>query len=79
MLGGKRGRERLVMTEYRLDILEPPNERLRLRRKFQASDDKEAIKRAHELYSRFRVGVTLDRYVLYDGDRVVDEYVESKH
>ncbi|RUV91409.1 MULTISPECIES: hypothetical protein [unclassified Mesorhizobium] len=66
------------MTQYRLEILEPPDERLRHRRKFEAPDDKEAIKRAHELYSRFRVGVTLDRYVLYDGDRVVDEYIESK-
>ncbi|TIO74440.1 MAG: hypothetical protein E5X74_18740 [Mesorhizobium sp.] len=66
------------MTQYQLDILEPPDERLRHRRKFEVRDDKEAIKRAHELYSRFRVGVTLDRFVLYDGDRVVDEYVEAK-
>lgn len=65
------------MPQYRLDVLEPPNERFRHRRKFQAPDDQEAIKRAHELYSQFRVGVTLDRYVLHDGDRVVDEYVGS--
>ena len=78
MLVGKHGSE-AAMVRYRLDVLEAPDERLRHRREFQAKGDKAAIKRAHELYDMFSVGVELDRYVLYEGDRAVDEYLGSKH
>jgi hypothetical protein len=66
------------MARYRLEILEP-DEQLRHRRKFPASDDAEAIKQADELWRQVAEGGgTLDRYVLYEGDRVVHEHVAPK-
>lgn len=66
------------MALYRLDVLEPPDEKLRHRRKFEAVNDSEAIRRADELYDEFAVGAMLDRYVLYVGGRVVHERVDRK-
>ncbi len=66
------------MTLYRLYVFEPPDERVRHRREFEAVDDTEAVRCADELYDEFAVGATLDRYVLYEGDRVVHERVERK-
>ena len=67
------------MAMYRLEVLEPPDERLRHRREFDAPDDAKAIKHANEFYGQVAEGgVTLDRYVLYEGDRVVHEYVEPR-
>lgn len=66
------------MARYRLDVLEP-NERLRHRREFEAPNDTEAIEHADELYRQFAEGESLDRYVLYESDRVVHEHVEGKH
>jgi hypothetical protein len=65
------------MPLYKLEVFEPP-ERLRHRREIQASDEAEAIKRANEFYDSIANDVTLDRYVLYDGDRVVHERVEPR-
>ena len=67
-----------AMATYRLEVLEPPYERLRHRREFQSPSDVEAIRRADELYRQFAEGVVLDRYVLYEGSRVVHEYVTPK-
>jgi hypothetical protein len=51
----------------------------RHRCEFHAADDEAAIKHANDLYEGFGgPGVTLDRYVLYEGDRVVHEHVGSK-
>lgn len=61
------------MAQYRLDVLLPPDELLGHRREFQAQDDEKAILRANEFYERFAANETLDRYVLYEGDRVVHE------
>ncbi len=68
------------MPRYKLEVFEPPNEQLRHRREIQASDDKEAIRLAGEFYDSIAAdpNVRLDRYVLYDGDRVVHERVETR-
>jgi hypothetical protein len=66
------------MALYRMDVLERPDERLRRRREFHALDDQAAVKRADELYAEFAAGVSLDRYVLYESDRVVHEHVEPR-
>jgi hypothetical protein len=66
------------MPTYRLEVLEPPDERLRHRREFEAPDDAEAVEYANKRYRQFAKGVLLDRYVLYEGDRVVHEHVDKK-
>jgi hypothetical protein len=65
------------MTWYRLEVFKPQELHVH-RRDILASDDGEAIRRADELYAGFGLGVPPDRYVLYDGDRVVRERVASK-
>jgi hypothetical protein len=63
------------MRSYKLEVLEVPDERLRHRRDIRASDDAEAIRLADEFYDSLATDaeVRLDRYVLYDGERVVHE------
>ena len=66
------------MTTYKLEVLEPPNETLRHRREFEAPSDEDAIKWADNFYDSIAGAVPLDRYVLYDGERVVRERVVAK-
>ena len=66
------------MTRYRLDVLLSPDEHLGYRREIQASDDDEAIRRAREFYDELPAVVGLDRFVLYEGARVVYEYATEK-
>lgn len=68
------------MPEYKLDVLEPPDEQLRHRRIIQAADDDEAIRRADEFYDGIAADphVALDRYVLYQGERIVRERIGTK-
>ena len=68
------------MPLYRLDVLQPPDERLRHRREIQATDDAEAISRANEFYDSLAAdpNIRLDRYVLYEGKRVVRERIGRK-
>jgi hypothetical protein len=65
---------------YKLEVLLPPDERLGFRREIPASDDAEAIARADEFYDGLAAdpNVMLDRYVLYDGQRVVRERSGTK-
>lgn len=67
------------MPTYKLEVFEPPHERLLHRRRVQASDDEEAVRLADEFYDGLAAdpNVRLDRYVLYEGDRVVCERVGS--
>ncbi len=65
------------MPWYRLEVFKTQDP-LSHRRDILAPDDREAIRRADELYEGFGIGVPLDHYVLYDGDRVVHERVGSK-
>jgi hypothetical protein len=55
------------MPEYKLEVLEPTDERLLHRRIIQAADDDEAIRRADEFYDGVAADpdVVLGRYVLY--------------
>ena len=75
------------MATYRLEVLARqvlarPDERLLHRPEFQAPNDAEAIERADRRWREYVAfyehaeGVTLERYVLYQADRVVREYVE---
>lgn len=68
------------MPSYRLDVLEPPNERLRHRREFVAPNDREAVEFADKFYDDLLsdTNVKLDRYVLYEGERVVRERVGTE-
>lgn len=68
------------MPSYRLDVLEPPDERRRHRRDFVAPNDEEAIRFADDFYDNLAAdkNVRLDRYVLYEGDRVVRERIGGK-
>lgn len=65
------------MRLYTLDVFEPP-ERLRHHRDFRAPDDEAAIKRAHEFFDALQTTVLLDRFVLYDGKRVIHEHTGLK-
>jgi hypothetical protein len=69
-----------TVTLYKLEVLEPPDERLRHRREFQAEDDEAAIKWADDFCDGVAAdpNVRLDRYVLYDGSRVVEERVKKR-
>jgi hypothetical protein len=78
------------MAEYRLEVLARqvlarPEERPLHRPEFQAPNDAEAIERADRRWREYVAfyedadGVSLDRYVLYQGDRVVREHVKRKH
>jgi hypothetical protein len=69
---------RRKLRKYRLELLEPPNEKLRHRREVLARDDSEAIGQADELYGGFAKAIRLDRYVLYEGDPVVHEYMATR-
>jgi hypothetical protein len=66
------------MPIYRMEVFAAPDQRLRLRRNVQASDDAEAIQIANALYDALAADVALDRYVLYDGERVVHEHVGKR-
>ena len=65
------------MPWYRLEVFKPQELHVH-RRDILAPDDGEAIRRADALYDGFGVVVSPNRYVLYDGDRVVRERVGSK-
>jgi hypothetical protein len=62
------------MATYAVEFLDPPDQRLRARRTFKAPNDDEAQQRAWRLYNTLFKGVTLDRYVLYEGKRAVHEH-----
>lgn len=65
------------MHEYQLHIL-APIERPLFRRTIVARDDEEAKRLAREKYESLRhPAVEFDRFVLYDGERVVEEHVEK--
>jgi hypothetical protein len=65
------------MKWFRLEVFKPrePHQHCR---DILATDDREAIKRADELYDGSGIGVALIRYVLYDDDRIVHERVGAK-
>jgi hypothetical protein len=65
------------MPWYRLEVFKSQELHVH-RRDLLAPNDAEAIRQADALYEGFGVGVAPSRYVLYDGDRVVRERVESK-
>lgn len=55
-----------------------PGERLRHRREVQKPDDEQAIAWATNFYNDIATDVRLERFVLYDGKRVVLEHVGPK-
>jgi hypothetical protein len=67
------------MRKYKLEVFEPPDERLRHRRDIHAADDEEAKRKAMEKYEQLAKGLLLDRFVLYDAKRVVQEYLNPKY
>ena len=66
------------MKQYRIDVFEPqigqPEAVLKHRRDIYAADEQTAIEQAKQMYRKFSVGAQLERFVLYDGDRVVYEH-----
>lgn len=70
------------MPTYRLDVLERPKEGLPVEHyqqqyKLIAKDDTAAIAAARKRYNRLVRFTPLDRFVLYDGERTVHEFVMS--
>ena len=65
------------MAWYRLEVFKPQELHVH-RSDILAPDDDEAIARADALYDGFGVGAARNRYLLYDGDRVVRERLASK-
>lgn len=68
------------MPRYRLAIMEHPEKGLpaphfRQHRDFEAEDDTAAIREASKLYNRLAGFVRVDSFVLYEGGRVVHEFV----
>jgi len=59
------------MPTYKLEIFEPPDERLKHRREFDAANDEAAIKWADEFWNNLVAdpNIKLDRYVLYEHER----------
>ena len=71
------------MPTYRLDIMERPEKALpeehyRQQHEFIAADDTAAIALAHRRYQRLAQIAALDSFVLYEGGRVVHEFVGSE-
>jgi hypothetical protein len=87
-MAGKPGLEGLAMPVYRLEIFDRPREGLpegqlpeEQRRKtyaIDAADDVKAIVEAARHYARLAYHATLDRFVLYEGERVVHEHTEPR-
>ena len=70
------------MPTYRLDVLERPKEGLPVEHYQQhhdliAADDTAAIAAARKRYNRLTRFTPLDRFVLYEGERAVHEFVMS--
>lgn len=88
MAAGAVGSEEIVMRSYRLDVLVRPTEglpddrlaeeQLGFRRVFGATGDKAAIAEAKKRFERLAAMTELDRFVLYEGERVVHEHVPRK-
>jgi hypothetical protein len=76
------------MPAYRLEIFDRPKEGLpdgqlseeQLRKTYdiEAADDVKAIVEAARQYARLAYHTKLDRFVLYDGERVVHKHVEQR-
>jgi hypothetical protein len=66
------------MKQYRLDVFEPrvgqPEAVLKHRRDIYAPDEQTAVEQAKQMYRKFAAGAQLERFVLFDGNRVVFEH-----
>jgi len=70
------------MPTYRLDVLEPPKEGLPVEhyqhgQEFEAADEMAAIKVARKRCRLLTAFAELHRFVLFEGERVVYEFVMS--
>jgi len=63
------------MPTYRMEVLLPGEQRF-VTRDLIAADKADALAQAHKQYAIISgPGLALDRFVLYEGDRVLDEHV----
>ncbi len=66
------------MKQCRLDVFEPrvgqPEAVLKHRRDIFAPDEQTAIEQAKQMYRLFAAKAPLERFVLYEGKRVVYEH-----
>jgi len=67
------------MKHYRIDVFEPrmgqPEAVLKHRRDIDAADEQTAIEQAKQMYRKFSSNAQVERFVLYDAERIVFEHV----